>query len=578
MLGASVLGCILVFTVGAFMMMGIVSALVSLSFSEATGIIPNKAILQISFEKPILEQNSSNPVSRLVPFGLYQDDGIGYYDIVSAIDRAAEDNRIDIIYLNTNYLSAGVSHIEEIREALKRFRASGKPVIAYADSYSQAGYYLASVADKVFLNPQGEIDLRGFSLSIRYYKGLMDELGVEAQLIRSGMYKSGGEQYTMLKMSKEERNQLDAFIQSAWKHWVGEMAAARQVSVQTVNRIAEETGCFELSEAVSIQLIDQALYKDELIDYFCTLQEVKTEKQLRTVRIDTYMAAKPLSRAKAKVAILFANGAMYTGTGEQELMSENFTRTIRRLRADSSIKAVVLRVDSPGGDARAAAIIHRELQLLKEKKPLIISIGDEAASGGYWISCIGDCLFASPASLTGSIGAYAITYNGQKGINKWLKVNVETVKTHPSSDMGSIYRPLTPKELAHIQKDIDETYRRFAETVSQNRNRSFEEIDALGQGRIWSGLDALQNNLIDRIGGLTDAIAYAATIANLTDYQVVTYPPKSTFWERVMQSATSAKSRGFHPNDWVKEIEQMFLQAAERGVQAKMPFIYTLNY
>ena len=265
-------------------------------------------------------------------------------------------------------------------------------------------------------------------------------------------------------------------------------------------------------------------------------------------------------------------------------MSENYLRTLRKLRADSTIKAVVLRVDSPGGDARAAAIIHRELQLLKEQKPLIVSMGDEAASGGYWISCVGDCLFAAPTSLTGSIGAYAMVYNGKKGINKWLKVNVETVKTHPSSDMGSIYRPLTTNELERIQKEIDKTYRQFIETVSNDRERSYEEIDALAQGRIWSGQDAFSNNLIDRIGGLTDAISYAANVVGLTEYQVVTYPAKSTFMERIMQAASLVQKRNSlweaDSQKWMETIENAIHRETinRGGVQAKVPFMYTLRY
>ncbi|MCL1973875.1 MAG: S49 family peptidase, partial [Bacteroidetes bacterium] len=395
MLGASVLGCLLVFFVGAFFLVGMITSLVSIGLTE-TGTIPHKAILHIGFEKPVLEQYSSNPLSRFVPFGLYQDDGMGCYDLVSAIDRATTDPRIDMIYMNTNYLNAGISHIEEIRNALKRFRASGKPVIAYADTYSQAGYYLASVADKVLLNPQGEVNLHGFSISTRYYKGLMDELGIEAQFIRHGTYKSGGEPFTMLKMSTEERDQLERFIQSAWTHWVAEIAEARHITPQTLDYLAEQNGCSQISEALSLSIIDQSLYKDELIDYLCTLQDVKSEKQLRMLRSSAYIAAKPLPKSKAKIALIYATGSLYTGTGQQDIMTDNYLQTIRKLRGDSTVKAVVLRIDSPGGDARAAAIIHHELQLLKAQKPLVISMGDEAASGGYWISCTGDCVFASP--------------------------------------------------------------------------------------------------------------------------------------------------------------------------------------
>ena len=580
MLVASALGCVLVLFFGTILLFGIIGTLVSIGSSEVKT-IPHNAILQITFEKPLLEQNSINPISKIVPFGWYQDDGYGYYDVVSAVDRAAEDDRIQMIYLNTNYLNAGISHVEELREALKRFRLSGKAVIAYSDSYSQVGYYLASVADKVFLNPGGAVSLRGFSLSTRYYKGLMEELGIEAQIIRHGVYKSGGESYVQQKMSVEERTQLAAFLQSAWDHWAQEIAEVRQIPIKSVNQIAEYMGCTNTYEATEHKLIDEAFYKDELIDYLCTLQGVKSEKQLRTVDMQTYLNNRAYSKAKEKVAILFANGTLQTGRGPQEIMSENYIRMIRRLRTDSSVKAVILRIDTPGGDALAANIVHRELKLLKEVKPLIVSMGDQATSGGYWMACAGDYIFGSSATLTGSIGAYAIAYNGQKGLNKWLKVNVETVRTHSSSDAGSIYRPMSAFELAKIQKEIDDTYRQFVGTVSQERGLLFEEADALAQGRIWSGGDALKNGLIDRIGGLYDAVRYAAQFAKLSDYQVVEYPSTSTFWERMVQTVSAesrVRSLGSDPQKWANEIESTIYQELTQGVQVKLPFIYMWQY
>jgi len=580
MLAASILGCALVLFAGVFFMLGLIAVLISSGSSEVKT-IPSNSILQIAFEKPLMEQNSINPLSKAVPFDLYQDDGYGYFDWVSAVDRAAADDRIQMIYLNTNYLSAGISQIEELREALRRFRSTGKAIVAYSDSFSQGGYYLASIADKVYLNPRGEINLRGFAISVRYYKGLMDELGVEAQFIRHGAYKSGGEPFVQQQMSVQERAQLERFLESAWNHWASEIANARQVTLQSVNQIAERAGCTNTEEAKELQFIDEAYYKDQLIERLCLLQSVKNEKQLRVVNIQNYIAHKQTVRAKEKIALLFASGALYMGSGQGDIMSENYIRTIRMLRADSSIKAVVLRVDSPGGDASAAAVIHRELTLLKEVKPLIVSIGDDAASGGYWISCAGDHIISTPASFTGSIGAYSIAYNGQKGINKWLKVNVETVRTHTSSDMGSIYRPMNASELAIIQKSIDETYHHFVSTVAHDRGLTFEETDALAQGRIWSGVDALNHGLIDQIGGLYDAIRYAALSARLTDYQVVEYPAVHTFWERLMQSVSAqsrASSLGADPQKWTEEIENAIWQAAQRGVQAKTPFMYQIVY
>ena len=580
MLAASILGCALTLFAGMLFILGIASVIISAGDTQAKA-IPNNAILQIAFEKPLMEQSSENPFSKAVPFGLYQDDGFGYYELVSAIDRAKEDNRIAMIYLNTNFLNADISHVWELREALKRFRSNGKAVIAYSDSYTQAGYYLASAADKVYLNPQGEVGLRGFSISLRYYKGLMDELGVEAQLIRHGKYKSGGEPFIQQLMSSEERAQLDLFLRSAWDRWADEMAESRQISIETVNRVAEDAGCEDAYKAVDLQLVDEVYYKNELIDQLCKLQGVKSERALRIVNMQTYMTHKPLTKSREKVAILFADGTLYMGTGQQDIMSDDYIRTIRKLRADSSIKAVVLRVNSPGGDAQAAAVIHHELQLLKEAKPLIVSMGDNAASGGYWISSVADCIVGAPASVTGSIGAYAIAWNGQKGLNKWLKVNVETVKTHSSSNMGSIYRPLNTTEWNRIQKFIDQTYNNFVTTVSQDRGLSFEEVDALAQGRIWSGEDAQKNGLTDKIGGLYDAILMAAQLANLTDYQLVEYPAVGTFWERVKHSVSTESrlnSLGADPQKWAEEFENVIRQTVRQEIQAKIPFIYTLSY
>ena len=586
MLVASILGCILVLFAGVFFVFGLLTLLISAGDSEVKA-IPNRAILQITFEKPLFEQSSDNPFSKAVPYGLYKDDGYGYFDMVSAIDRAAFDDRIQMIYLNTNFLTAGISHIGELREALKRFRASGKAIVAYSDSYSQAGYYLASVADKVYLNPHGEIDLRGFAISVRYYKGLMDELGVAAQIIRHGKYKSGGESFTQQQMNAEERTQLTLFLESAWSRWADDISSDRHLNLQIVNKVAEQTGCSNSAEAVELEFIDEAFYKDELIAHLCKLQDVKSEKQLRLVNMQSYMLHKPLARAKEKIAVLYADGTIYHGKGTQNIMSENYIRTIRQLRADSSIKAVVLRINSSGGDARAAAVIHRELKLLNEIKPLIVSMGDNAASGGYWMASAGAHILGTPTTLTGSIGAYAMTWNGQKGMNKWLKVNVETVRTHPSSDMGSIYRPLNSSEMARLQKSIDQTYHDFVSTVSQNRSIPYNETDALAQGRIWSGEDARENGLIDQTGGLYDAIQYAAKSAEITEYQTVEYPSVSTFWERIKHTvSTSVQSRthprlrpiGPDPQKWAEEIENTIRKDSERGIQTKVPFIYTLSY
>ena len=588
MLAASLIGCGIVLFFGLFIMIGIFSAALTFSNSQVA-IVPQNAILQLGFEKSILEQGAQNPFARISPASWLStgNDGYGYFDIVQAIDRAADDSRISMIYLNLNYLSAGISHIEEIRDALKRFRSAGKAVISYADAYSQAGYYLASVSDKIYLNPEGLLSFRGLALSSTYYKALFDELGVDAQFVKHGKYKSGPDEYTQRQMSPEDREQIQRYIQSIWEHWVTGIANARGLSVESLNAAAETEGFSSASEALDKGFVDNIFYKDQMIDQLCLLQNVAKESELKSVRIGDYISAAPVSRSKQKIALVYANGIIYTGKGNSDIMTDNYLPLLRQLRTDSTIKAVVLRIDSPGGDAMAAAMIHRDILLLSQHKPVIISMGDASASGGYWMASAGSQIFCNPVTLTGSIGAYALTYNGQKGLNKWLKLNIETVKTHPSSDAGSIYRPLNALELQRLQANIDKIYSHFIEVVAQGRSLSADEVEKVAQGRIWSGTDALQRQLADRQGGLYEAIQYAASQAAIDDYRLVNYPVKGSFLEQFLEGL-STQSHGLeglssvfnlsNPQNWTKALQQWAETELGKGVQAKLPYTYELSY
>ena len=588
MLAASLIGCGIVLFFGLFILIGIFSAALSFSSSQVA-VVPSNAILQLNFEKPVLEQGAQNPFAQFSPMKLLSagNDGYGYYDIVEAIERAATDSRISMIYLNLNYLNAGISHIDEIRDALIRFRTSGKPVISYADAYGQAGYYLASVSDKVYLNPEGLLNLKGFALNTLYYKALFDELGVEAQFIKHGKYKSGVDQFVQRQMNPEDREQTQRYIQSVWGHWISGISNARGLSEERLNAAATREGFSSASEALDQGFVDGIFYKDEMIDQLCKLQGVSKESELKPVGMGTYISAALPSRSKQKIALVYADGIIYTGKGRSDIMTDNYLPLLRELRTDSTVKAVVLRINSPGGDAMAAAMIHREIQLLSQQKPVVVSMGDASASGGYWIASAGSYIFSNPASLTGSIGAYTMAYNGQKGMNKWLKLNAETVKTHPSSDAGSIYRPLSAVELQRLQQSIDKTYSQFVETVAQGRSLPQEEVEKVAQGRIWSGSDAVQAQLVDRLGGLYEAIQYAAEQAELYDYRLVNYPVKGSVLEQFLQGmssktqtlgGTEAVFTISDPQSWTKALQQWVEKELGKGVQAKLPYTYEISY
>ena len=586
MLAASLIGCGIVLFFGLLILIGIFSAALTFGSSQVAT-VPQNAILQLGFEKPILEQGVQNPFAQLSPMKLLSagNDGYGYYDIVEAIERAATDGRISMIYLNLNYLNAGISHIDEIRDALQRFRSSGKPVISYADAYSQAGYYLASVSDKIYLNPEGMLSFKGFALNARYYKALFDELGVEVQYVKHGKYKSGADEFVLRQMSPEDREQTQRYLQSIWEYWLSGISNARGLSVESLNAAAAQEGFSSASEALAGNFVDGLLYKDELIDRLCLLQNVSKESQLKPVGVGTYIAAAIPSRSKQKIALVYADGIIYTGKGRSDIMTDDYLPLLRQLRTDSTIKAVVLRINSPGGDAMAAAMIHREIQLLSQQKPVVVSMGDASASGGYWMASAGTYIFSSPASLTGSIGAYAMAYNGQKGMNKWLKLHTETVRTHPSSDAGSIYRPLSAVELQRLQQGIDKTYFQFVETVAQGRSLPHDEVEKLAQGRIWSGSDAVQLQLADRQGGLYEAIQYAADRIGLDDYRLVNYPVRGSFFDQFLEGL-SAKSRNLSgtaftlsdPQSWTKALQQWVDSELGKGTQAKLPYTYEILY
>ncbi|MCK9305703.1 MAG: signal peptide peptidase SppA, partial [Bacteroidales bacterium] len=507
----------------------------------------------------------------------------GILDFVKTIETAAEDPSVKFIYMNLEKLDAGMTHLEEIRDALGRFRESGKPIIAYADNYSQGGYYIASVADKIYLNPLGSSSLSGISISTLFLKDLLDNLGIEAQLIRHGKFKAAAEQFISNKMSIENREQLQAYIDAVWDTWTGQISESRGISRGRIDEIADRLEIVTAKDAMNAGLVDGIMYKDELLDTLRHLFGAEKEEDLKMTDFNNYRKAriKLNLKEKNKIAVLYANGEIVMGPGEKNIASDNFRQLIAKIRKDSSVKAVVLRVNSPGGSAQSSDIIDRELRLLKAEKPLIVSMGDYAASGGYWISANADRIVTNNSTLTGSIGVFSVSFNASKALDKHLSINAETVNTNLHSDIMSAYRPLDEEEISYIRSSVEIIYNQFVELVAEGRGLNSRKVDSIGQGRVWSGYDALRVGLADEKGGLNDAIITAASMSGLESYRVVEYPVIKSQLDRIMEQLgqSTVKAAGMLNNPgYLFEIAYSGLKSFKGNINmARLPYNLLIN-
>lgn len=543
---ATFIGSLFALVLGTLILIGIIGSIASFTESK-TPTVPGSAILSINFASAITEQSKESPFSALNPMASFSSNTTGILDFVQTIDRAAADPAIKMIYLNLNDLNAGITHTEEIRSALKRFRESGKPIISYADNYSQNAYYLATVSDKVYLNPAGTATLTGLSLSSLFFKDMLDKIGVEVQLIRHGKFKAAAEQFISNKMSEENREQLQAYLDAVWNTWLADISESRRMPVEKINDLTDNLKLGTAKNALEAGIVDGLMYKDELTDTLVHLFGVKDEKALKTISLQDYSkATKKINlKEKNKIAVIYADGEIIMGKSDENIASDNFVALLSKVRKDSSIKAVVMRVNSPGGSAQSSEIIERELALLRKDKPVVVSMGDYAASGGYWIAANADKIIANNTTLTGSIGVFSLVINAQKTLNKHLSINTGTVNTNKHSDIMSGYRALDSEEIAFIQSSVEIIYTDFVNLVANGRNLSAAKVDSIGQGRIWSGADALKIGLADEKGGLFEALRTAAAMGEVENYRVVEYPVIKSqidkIFEMLSESGESAR-------------------------------------
>ena len=456
--------------------------------------------------------------------GLSVSSSLSLFSVERALEKAADDNDIAMVFFRPDKISAGMAAREELRQSLARFAAKGKPVVCYGVTFDTGSYYLGSVGDRVFMHPGSSGTLMGPSSTQLYYKDLLDSLGVRIQLIRHGSYKSAGEPYVRSEMSEENRQQYQALLGSIWEPMVEEMASSRGVPADSLRAWIASLRLSTSQDWLEKGLVDGLKYRDEMEDYLCHLFGKADVDDLKKVSMSEYVESLRDNGSK-KVAVLYAEGEIVrSGSG---IAGEKFAREIAKVRADSSVKAVVFRVNSPGGEVVASEMIRREIEALRKDKPVIASYGDYAASGGYLISAGTDRIFVDNATLTGSIGVFGQVVSYGEALNKKLHIHPFTVGTHEHSDMGSGMRPLDEKELARYQADIDGIYDEFVRVVSDGRGMDRSAVEAVAQGRVWSGRDALKNGLADEKGLLLDAVKYAAKRAGLDKYGIAVYPEKN---------------------------------------------------
>ena len=538
---AAFLGTLIALLVNFFVKVSFFSALISNSqkSEEVTKLKPN-SVLHLKLDYDIPERSSDFNFGMFDFQSMETKETTGLNDILRNLRHAATDPNIKGIYLDMSSVPVSGATLKELRNALLKFKESGKFILSYGDTYTQGAYYLASVADKVYLTPDGVLDLHGMVSQIMFYKNMFDKLGIEMQIVRgpNNRFKSAVEPYFLDKMSEANREQMEKLLGSLWTEIVTGISESRGISIEKLNQIADNLETyFDADKALEYGLVDGLRYKDEVIAELKTLTDV--DGKLHSITNSNYLKSyKEKNTSKNEVALVYAAGNIVMGKGtDSSIGSETLSKAIREAREDKSVKAIVLRVNSPGGSALASDIIGHEIQLAMKEKPVVISMGDYAASGGYWISAKSNYIFAQPNTITGSIGVFGTLPNAQKFMNEKLGLTVDVAKTNENADFGSIYQPLTEKQYACLQQNVVRTYDNFTKLVSEGRNLRQSYVDSIGQGRVWAGVDALELGLVDQLGNIDDALVYAANLASVQDdYKVVEFPKQKDFMTRLMES------------------------------------------
>jgi protease-4 len=555
--------------------------------NAATTTISDSSLFKLELKGTVNERVVENPFATLMG---EEQTALGLNDILASIQKAADNDLIKGIYLEAGNISAQPASIEEIRNALVRFKQTGKFIVAYGDTYSEADYYICSVADKVILNPKGIVDWHGLASQTIYFKDLLDQLGVEMEVFKVGTYKSAVEPYTSTEMSDENREQITAYITSIWNNMVDNVSLSRGISAEQLNYYADQYMAFcPTEECLTAGLVDTLLYKDATRDYLKQLMNTDEDDRLEVVTLNEVKNIQknvPLDKSGNIIAMYYAEGQIVdspsTGMSTApEIVGEKMCLDLRKLRDDDNVKAVILRVNSPGGSAYASEQIWNEVVQLKAKKPVIVSMGDFAASGGYYISCAADTIIAQPNTLTGSIGIFGMFPNPHKLITDKLKLNIETVKTNRFSDFGAMGRPFSTDERAIMQRYINNGYATFIQRCADGRGMTKADIEAVAQGRVWTGEMAQGLGLVDLLGDIEMAEEIAAGMAGIEDYTLISYPKEQSMLTMLLDQTKEdyIEARiGKLAGELQHELNLIYNIDSWSNLQTRMPYEIHLMY
>lgn len=568
---------IILFFIGTAILFGIVAS----SDSEVK-VKPN-TVMMLNFNGNVVERSQNNPLQQFFgdKFGSY-----GLDDILSSIKKAKDINDIKGIYIQANSLGASFATAEEIRNALIDFKKSGKFIIAYADSYTQTMYYLSSVADKILLNPQGAIEWRGIASQPIFYKDLLQKVGIEMQVFKVGTYKSAVEPFIATEMSSANREQVTAFIGSIWNQLLSDVSVSRKISKDVLNQYADKMLMFHpAEESVKARFADSLIYRSEVRNYLKKVAQIKESDDLNILGLEEMVNVQknvPMDKSGNCIAVYYAYGEIDNGMGDTEegISSEKIIKDLGKLAKDDDVKAVVLRVNSPGGSAFGSEQIWYAVNTLKEKKPVIVSMGDYAASGGYYISCAADYIVAEPTTLTGSIGIFGMIPN-IKGLTDKVGITFDVVKTNKYSDIGNITRELNDEEKSLIQMNINQGYDLFIKRCSEGRGMNMDKLEKIAEGRVWTGSEAKRLGLIDELGGINNAIAIAAKKAGIEKYTIVNLPEKEDFFSSLFEQDPTNYIKSKLLKENIGEYYKTFnlIKNLEKAdfMQARVPFDLNLK-
>lgn len=575
---ATVTGIIVSFVVLSFISTLVFFSMMSSSESETQ--VRKNSIMMLDLNGVLMERSQENPFDFLMgsEYNTY-----GLDDILSSIKKAKENDDIKGIYIQATSFGAGFASIEEIRNALKDFKESGKFIVAYGDTYTQGLYYLSSVADKVLLNPQGMIEWRGLAATPMFFKDLLAKVGVEMQVFKVGTYKSAVEPFISTEMSPANREQVNVYLSSIWGQITSDVAESRKISVDSLNAAADRMLMFHpAAESVKSGLADTLIYKNDVRNYLKAVIGIDKDDRMPVLGLKDMVNVKknvPKDKSGNVIAVYYAygeiDGSSSSTTSAEGIDSEKVIKDLRKLKDDEDVKAVVLRVNSPGGSAYGSEQIWHAVSELKKEKPVIVSMGDYAASGGYYISCNADTIVADPTTLTGSIGIFGMFPNA-KGLADKIGVNFDVVKTNRYADFGMLTRPMNDGEKSLIQMYVNQGYELFLNRCSEGRGISKEDLDKIAQGRVWTGSKAKELGLVDELGGLDRALEIAVAKAGTDAYTVITYPKKESFFESLMNTNPGNYIKARMLKGTMGEVYQQFsaLENFDKcdRIQARVPF------